>query len=198
MTASSEPRPPALRDLSPEELRDWLAKMHGFSQSDLQANRAGRLSGAQASFQIQSGLLVVGLIGLLCLVTGGLSGYSIVTSLRGSEFSRSTTVMLAALAVAGAVAPLLILGPFLLPKAVRQLLDGAQGRAEMAQGVVQTTTTQVTTRRGRTTSTIWYTVNGLRLETLYNVSRRVVELDGIACRVYFTPRTRRVLSVEPG
>jgi hypothetical protein len=177
MTASIEAGPPVPGDLSPEELRDWLAKMHGFSPQELQANREGRLSPAQTAFQIQSGLLTFGLIGLLCLVAGGLFGYATVTSLRANEFSRSVTVTLVALAVAGALVPLLILGPFLLPKAVRQLLDGAQGHAEMARGSMQTTTTQMTTRRSGTTSTIWYTVNGLKLETLYNVNRRVVGLD---------------------
>jgi YD repeat-containing protein len=168
---------PAMRladEVSP--LDQALRQVHGFGAGDLEANREGRLGARQAGRM----LLAAGGLGVVTAVVAG----AVALSVWG--IAREAAGSLAGLAV-GFLG--LVAAGLLGWTTLRLALDAASGRVEEAEGRV-TRSFQAAGRSMR----YYYHIEGRRLDVSYREYQALV--PGRAYRVYYTPRSRRVVGVE--
>jgi hypothetical protein len=159
-----------------------LARAVGFRQDDLAANRAGVMTGRQRRREMGLGLLLL----VAALAAGAWASYMAFGHVRdrgghpSSVVGRALGVGTFALGAAG-----------LLYVALGALRAAAAGRADAVVGTVLTRTEY----GGRGGKTYHYEVAGRS----FGVRPRAlaVVLPGVSHRVYFIPRTGRLLSLEP-
>lgn len=160
-------------------LRQNLGRHFAFSEDDLVRNRQGQLSERQ---QWRLGWQAVG-YGVLSLIFLGLL-------LLG--FIASTSRDADPLPWQMACVTLLLLGSLVWSgrEAVIRLADMAGAKNKVAVGPVQV----LTRSRGRATA-VYYVVQGIELEVGVHAYAALVE--GLSYRVYYTPHSKKIVSLEP-
>jgi hypothetical protein len=177
-----QPTPPALDRNGLAELCRALAQANNFNEADLERNRAGRLSGGQRR-------AILGDLWKNLLITIGLWGFSIgITAVSVIKHDKDPLgTLLAALF-------LVLIGAFTLASGYSDLMDFLYGRAEYAMGAGERYTR---TSHGSHSS---HTHHYYRVDTMsFEVSAAAYNalITGLKYRIYYAPRTLRLLSIEP-
>lgn len=164
-------------------LTEILAQANGFTLEDLAANRNGEVTSSQRMKPL-AGVLIGMLIGLAALAFGSLLFFQVFPNVEAGE---ALTVM---------VVPALVLGVFVLIggwMVVGGLLDMSVSSLEQAQGPGRK---EKRTSRGKNRSTYYYYVIGGKS---FRVTRRAYTalMDGLDYRIYYLPRTKKLVSIEP-
>jgi hypothetical protein len=174
--------PPALDRDGLAELCRALAQTNRFTDADLERNRAGRLSGGQRR-------AILGDLWKNLMLTFGLWALSI--GLTAFSVIRHDKDPLGTLVVA---LFLVLIGAFTLASGYSDLMDCLYGRAEYAVGAGERYTR--TSHGSHSSHTHYY----YRLDTLsFEVSAAAYNalIPGLQYRIYYAPRTVRLLSIEP-
>ena len=164
-------------------LRDILAQVNSFTLDDLTHNRNGEATPAQRMKPL-GGVILGAVFGLMALAFGGLFFFQVYPNVDSGE------------ALPALLIPALVLGIFALVGGwmfLNGLLDMSVSSIEQAQGPGRK---EKRTSGGKNRSTrYYYVIDGKR----FQVSRRAYTalLDGIDYRVYYLPRTKRPVSIEP-
>jgi hypothetical protein len=158
-------------------LLDALAEGNRFTMDELNLNRGGRMSRRQAR-RLASGLLFR-VIFSLCFMGFGLVPFFLALTYHAKN--RSGIYIAALFALGGVV---------LLLTSLRRIADMFSRRAEPIEGLVE----PVRDSSGDST-TFYYKVGGKKLQVSARAYQALV--PGIAYRVYYAPRSRKLLSIEP-
>lgn len=164
-------------------LTEILAQANGFTLDDLAANRSGEVTPSQRTKPL-AGVLMGSLIGLMALAFAGLFFFQVFPNVEVGE-------ALPAIAI-----PALVLGIFALvggSMVVGGLLDMSVSSIEQAQGAGRK---EKRTGGGRNRSTRYYYIIG---DKSFQVTRRAYAalIDGLDYRLYYLPRTKKLVSIEP-
>lgn len=164
-------------------LTEILAQANGFTLDDLAANRNGEVTSSQRMKPL-TGVMMGMLIGLVALAFGGLFFFQVFPNVEPGE------------ALAAMVVPALVLGVFALIggwMVVGGLLDMSISSIEQAQGPGRK---EKRTSGGKSRSTRYYYVIGGKS---FQVTRRAYTalMDGLDYRIYYLPRTKKLVSIEP-
>lgn len=172
---------------SPAQVRaalgEILAQANQFTLDDLAANRNGEVTPAQRMKPL--GQVIGGAIfGLMALALGGLLFFQVLPNVDSGE------------ALPAIVIPALVLGIFALVGGwmfLSGVLDMSLSSIEQWQGVGRK---QKRTSGGKSRSTTYYYVIDGKS---FQVSRRAYNalFEGIAYRIYYLPRTKKLVSIEP-
>lgn len=164
-------------------LTEILAQANGFTLDDLAANRNGEVTPAQRMKPLSQ---VIGgaIFGLMALAFGGLFFFQVFPSADAGE------------ALPAMVISALVLGIFALVGGwmfLNGLLDIAVSSLEQAQGAGRK---EKRTSGGKSRSTrYYYVIDGKS----FQVARRAYTalLEGMDYRIYYLPRTKKLVSIEP-
>jgi len=164
-------------------LRDILAQANGFTLDDLTHNRNGEATPAQRMKPL-GGVIFGAIFGLMSLAFGGLFFFQVFPNVDSGD------------ALPAMFIPALVLGIFALVGGwmfLNGLLDMSVSSIEQAQGPGRK---EKRTSGGKNRSTrYYYVIDGKS----FQVSRRAYTalLEGIDYRVYYLPRTKKLVSIEP-
>jgi hypothetical protein len=164
-------------------LRDILAQANNFTLDDLERNRSGEITLAQRMKplgQVAGGAL----FGLMSLPFGGLFFLQVFPNVDSGD------------ALPAMVIPALVLGIFALVGGwmfLNGLLDMSVSSIEQAQGPGRKEK-RTSGEKNRSTR-YYYVIDGKS----FQVSRRAYTalLEGIDYRIYYLPRTKKMVSIEP-
>ncbi len=164
-------------------LTEILAQANGFTLDDLAANRNGEVTLAQRMKPL--GQVIGGAVfGLMALAFGGLFFLQVIPNVETGE------------ALPALLIPALVFGVFALVggwMVVGGLLDIAISSLEQAQGAGRK---EKRTSGSRSRSTrYYYVIDGKS----FQVTRRAYAalLEGLDYRIYYLPRTKKLVSIEP-
>jgi hypothetical protein len=157
-------------------LLDALARANHFSMEDLESNRAGSLTGRQEVRLFGYAMMLIVLV-LLCV---GITFFAIRSRLLGEG-----TVLFALLTVIG-----LFLFLRIGWSVINIFVDIWNGSAEQVDGLV---TRHV--HRSRNTRYYTYQINGFKFHVSKSAYNALIE--GRNYRVYFAPRSKRLVAIEP-
>lgn len=173
--------------VSPAQVRaalvEILAQANGFTLDDLTHNRNGEATPAQRMKPL-GGVILGAVFGLMALAFGGLFFFQIYPNVDSGE------------ALPALLIPALVLGIFALVGGwmfLNGLLDMSVSSIEQAQGPGRK---EKRTSGGKNRSTrYYYVIDGKS----FQVSRRAYTalLEGIDYRIYYLPRTKKLVSIEP-
>jgi FtsH-binding integral membrane protein len=177
-----QPTPPALDGEGLGELRRALAQTNHFTDRDLERNREGRLSGRQRRAMLGDFWRNL----LLTLVLWALSiGITAVSVIKHDKDPLGTLA---------AALFLVLIGSFFLASSYSDLMDFLYGRAEYAVGSGDKyTRTSHSSRSGHTH--YYYRIDTMSFEVSIPAYNALV--TGLDYRLYYAPRTLRLLSIEP-
>jgi hypothetical protein len=166
-----------------QSLRDILAQANNFSLEDLTHNSSGEITSAQRMKPLGQ-VVMGGIFGVVALVFGGIFFFQVFPNLDAGD------------ALPAIVIPALVLGIFALVGGwmfLNGLLDMSISSIEQVEGPGHK---EKRTSGGRNRSTrYYYVINGQS----FQVNRRAYTalIDGLAYRVYYLPRTKKLVSIEP-
>lgn len=164
-------------------LTEILAQANGFTLDDLTANRNGEVAPSQRLKPL-AGVLMGSLMGLVALAFVGLLYFQVFPNVEVGE------------ALAAMIVPVFLLGIFVLIggwMVVGGLLDMSVSSLEQVQG---TGHKEKRTGGGKSRSTrYYYVIDGKS----FQVTRRAYTalIDGLHYRLYYLPRTKKTVSIEP-
>jgi hypothetical protein len=166
---------------APADLRSVLAAVHGHSTLAFERNRLGQLDPAQAA-RLRRPAIREGVIGAACIGLPWLAVFG---------FDLHATIIYLICGV------LNLIGAWCLYDAWQYLAEARAGRVDMEEGEVTTPLTRQSTRDGLGEENIkvCYIVNDRRFKVSPQAYWALVE--GLRYRVYFTPRTRTLVGIEP-
>jgi hypothetical protein len=161
-----------------------LAQAYRFSDEDLQANRSGELTAGQRTALLRKAIadtlpLLLGLVFALSL----LYPYLATGKLSDSLSALVVPLVLAAFALASGAATL-----------YRGLGDALSGVVESTQGIGRKSIERRASGRSRRTVYL-YNIGDQKFEVPKSAQPALI--DGAEYRVSFTPRARRMLTIEP-
>jgi len=169
---------------APIDLLTTLAQANQFSLSALAANRAGRLTPEQAEGlrwrarrKLLLSLVAMG-AALLIVVPVGISG-------GGST--------LVGLVVFGTI--ITLAGGQQIATSLKTLHDTTSGAVAMIEGVVTKSNSVDADEVGNGATTYYYKVDGQKF--VVSPAAYAVLPSGITCRLYYSPRGKQLLSIEP-
>ncbi len=175
---------------APQEELEVLARQHGFTLDDLEANRRGELSARQRRGLIGAGLGLAAAALLAGLATGALTlGMALPGAVGGLALPLEPGGLI--LAIAGWAGLALLIG------AARRSLDAA-----MAQPPLRSLSGPLTVRfeRGYRSTRAFYRIGGKECELSNRMLLRQAYnsvIERRAYRLYYLARTRTLLSLEP-
>jgi hypothetical protein len=157
-------------------LNETLQRVIGFRRADLEANREGRLGAGQAGRMLATavalGVVTLAVVGMLAVAVWGIT-----TDADASPAGLAVGLM-------GLVA-----GALLGWTTLRLALDAGGRRVEVANGIA----TRSFRAAGRSTR-YYYHIDGQRFDVSYRGYQALV--PGRAYRLYYTPRSMRVVGIE--
>jgi hypothetical protein len=166
-------------------LSNILAQTNNFTLEDLQANQMGEITGSQrkrGASKIISGLVIIAfslafaIIFFLPFITG-----------NGSSINDGVILII----IGGFIAIFGSIGAWMVLNAI---LDLTATTPEMVEGMGH----KVSRRKssGRSSRTVYYYVIG---QSEFEVPKKAFDafIENIEYRVYFTPRTKTLISIEP-
>ncbi len=172
---------------SPSQARaalvEILAQANNFTPDDLTHNRNGEATPAQRMKPL-GGVIFGALFGLMALAFGGLFFFQVFPNVDSGD------------ALPAMIIPALVLGIFALVGGwmfLNGLLDMSVSSIEQAQGAGRK---EKRTSGGKSRSTrYYYVIDGKS----FQVNRRAYTalLEGIDYRIYYLPRTKKLVSIEP-
>lgn len=176
------------------ELLRALGDEFNFVEDDLPENRVGHLSGRQRTAiffsQLRSALVMLSIVGMTaCFAVLIPAAFLLEPVAQGEPFEASALWPAAVAALVGVIL-LAVLGW----QVVRLLQDLAGGEVKMTQGRVEERTLVTGSGKNRRTR-YYYVVNDERFE-VHPVAHQALIQDR-EYRLYYLPRTRRIVSVEP-
>ncbi len=165
-------------------LLNILAKANGFTSEDLASNRNGQITALQRLKplgHVLGGLLTI----LIPLGIGGPIAFLVFSAANNTAFLLVFLI------------PALALGIFVLTglwSVLNGLLDMSISGLRQIQGVGYKREI-IRRRRGRSTRSCYYVIGEDRFQVNYRAYLAL--MDGLEYRLYYLPRTRKILSIEP-
>ncbi len=172
---------------SPAQVRnsisEILARANHFTLEDLEHNRNGEITSAQRMKPLGQ-VIGGGVFGLFALVFGGIFFFPAWTSSGRTDF------------MAAMLVPFVVVGIFLLVSGwmvINGLLDMSMSSLEQVEGSGHK---EKRTSGGKKRSTrYYYVVNGQSFQVTRTAYTALI--DNLNYRVYYLPRTKKLVSIEP-
>lgn len=170
------------------DLVDVLAQTNKFRVEDLQVNHQGRLSGAQKSRLLRRILKPVILFVLIALVFIALFVALVAVDEDGYYLKNVLSQLGWRITLIALIVPILIIA--FLWRSFKLVLDLREGRVALAEGHVEKVWSSY--YKG---SAMFYVIGDLKFEVSNQAYNALIE--GTTYRVYYTPRSKLLVSVEP-
>ncbi len=190
-----------------EELLVTLMKTNHFTESDLQQNRAGRMSSAQMVRMTAKAIgpllaLALPLAGLVALVLTSATVYPYLMTKVRLLLAMSKYVVGFASAIFFGFIALVINFLMHSERVILFVIDLAQGQAATEVGRLTTSKAEevqdgIDQVLNRKTTTLNYVLKGNYYQVSEEAYDAMLDHSGSLVRIYFTPRSRLLLAAEP-